>query len=185
MPRTRAVALVSSLLLAAGYVEVGRTQGSREAPVEPAPAPAPPTAAPAPAPEPEPARHDVASDRVPEWCRMAGTEAPGAGDVRRVEPGRYLVEAREVATPDLPCGSIVPAFRHGRAVGLKLFSIRPDSLYAKLGLRNGDVLREVNRLTLDSPDRALETYSRLKSTPYLEVLVERGDSMVLLAYCLL
>lgn len=39
---------------------------------------------------------------------------------------------------------VVPAFRSGERTGLKLFSIRPGSVLANVGLKNGDELRTIN-----------------------------------------
>ena len=46
---------------------------------------------------------------------------------------------------------IVPAFKDGQAEGFKLFSIRPDSLYSKIGIVNGDVHQAHQRLRHEQP----------------------------------
>lgn len=40
----------------------------------------------------------------------------------------------------------VPYFKNGQSVGMRLFAIRRDSLYEKLGLKNGDILKAVDGL---------------------------------------
>jgi len=70
---------------------------------------------------------------------------------------------------------VVPAMSIGRTEGFKLYAIRPNSLYAKLGLSNGDLIRSVNGFELTAPDKALEIYMKLKDATSLEIeLTRRG-----------
>ena len=70
---------------------------------------------------------------------------------------------------------IVPSFRNGKANGFKLFSIRPGSLYSKIGIQNGDVIQKINGYEINSPDKALEIYGKLKEASSITVdLVRRG-----------
>jgi general secretion pathway protein C len=71
---------------------------------------------------------------------------------------------------------IVPSFKNGQADGFKLFSIRPDSLYSKIGIVNGDVIQRINGLDINSPDKALEAYGKLKSANALDLTVERNGT---------
>ncbi|MEM1026064.1 MAG: type II secretion system protein GspC [Myxococcota bacterium] len=72
---------------------------------------------------------------------------------------------------------IVPSFKDGKANGFKLFSIRPNSLYAKIGIKNGDVVQQINGYELNSPDKALEIYSKLKDASSISVdLLRRGKA---------
>lgn len=77
---------------------------------------------------------------------------------------------------------IVPAFKDGVATGFKLFSIRPDSIYAKIGIQNGDVIRRINGFEINSPEKALEAYSKLKESTRIEIEVERNGSTVRKSY---
>ncbi len=73
---------------------------------------------------------------------------------------------------------IVPAFEDGEAQGFKLFSIRPGSVYAEIGIQNGDVVRSINGFEINSPDRALEVYQRLRDSQRVEVeIVRRGQTI--------
>jgi general secretion pathway protein C len=68
---------------------------------------------------------------------------------------------------------IVPSFKDGVANGFKLFSIRPGSLYSQIGIQNGDVIRRINGYEINSPDKALEVYSKLKESSKIEIDLER------------
>jgi hypothetical protein len=77
---------------------------------------------------------------------------------------------------------IVPAFEGGEAVGFKLFSIRPGSLYSKIGIQNGDVISRINGYELNSPDKALEVYQKLKDAKDISVDLKRRGKPVSLNY---
>ena len=77
---------------------------------------------------------------------------------------------------------IVPAFKDGVAKGFKLFSIRPDSIYTKIGVQNGDVIRRINGYDLNSPEKALEIYSKLKEASRIDIELERNGSVVRKTY---
>lgn len=70
---------------------------------------------------------------------------------------------------------IVPAFQNGRAVGFKLFSIRPSSDFARAGLHNGDVVTRINGIELSSPERALEAYQRANDGLIVVDFLRRGE----------
>jgi len=73
---------------------------------------------------------------------------------------------------------IVPAFKDGKSEGFRLFSIRPDSLYSKIGIVNGDVLKRINGFDLNSPEKALEVYQKLKDTSRIDIEIDRNGSSV-------
>lgn len=71
---------------------------------------------------------------------------------------------------------IVPSFKNGEANGFKLFAIRPGSLYSKIGIQNGDIIHKINGFAINSPDKALEVYQKLKSAHSVDVeLTRRGQ----------
>lgn len=64
--------------------------------------------------------------------------------------------------------------------GFKIFSIRPGSLWQKIGVQNGDVIKSINGIDLSSPDKALEAYSRLRNANKLSLdVVRRGKKETL------
>jgi len=99
-------------------------------------------------------------------------------EVPRGEIDRTLANLNEVAMQ----ARIVPAFKDGQAQGFKLFSIRPDSIYSKIGVQNGDVIRRINGFDLNSPEKALEVYSKLKEAPRIEIEIERNGAPIRKTY---
>lgn len=70
---------------------------------------------------------------------------------------------------------VVPAVRNGKHVGFKLYAIRPSSLYARVGLRNGDTIEKIDGVTISGPHVALSIYSKLKTASKIVVeVVHRG-----------
>ncbi len=77
---------------------------------------------------------------------------------------------------------VVPAFEGGKPVGFKLFSIKPGSLYSKIGLQNGDVISRINGYEMSSPEKGLEVYSKLKDSTNITVDVKRRGKPMTLDY---
>lgn len=77
---------------------------------------------------------------------------------------------------------IVPSVKNGKANGFKLYAIRPSSVYAKIGLRNGDTIHAINGFELTTPDKALEVYTKVKESNNLSVSVTRRGKPVNLDY---
>lgn len=55
----------------------------------------------------------------------------------------------------------VPNFQDGKVQGMKILSIKPGSIFAKLGLKRGDVLARINGVELDIK-RGFELFNQLK-----------------------
>jgi len=105
-------------------------------------------------------------------------------DVRQLSENQYVLAKTTVngALSDLSQlatqARIVPSFKNGVANGFKLFSIVPDSLYSKIGIQNGDVIRRINGYEMNSPDKALEIYQKLRDANRIEIEIERrGDTI--------
>jgi general secretion pathway protein C len=73
---------------------------------------------------------------------------------------------------------IVPETKDGKASGFRLFSVRPDGPFAKIGLQNGDVISAINGLEMNSPDQALMVYTKLRTANHLSVAVERNGQKI-------
>ena len=87
---------------------------------------------------------------------------------------RTLNDLNTIATQ----ARIVPSFKNGVANGFKLFSIQPGSLYSSIGIENGDVIQRVNGYEINSPEKALELYQKLKESGHVTIEVERQGQTV-------
>ena len=67
----------------------------------------------------------------------------------------------------------VPYFKDGRSVGLRLFAIKTGSLYEKIGLKNGDILKAINGNSLADITQALKLFEQLKQERSINLVLER------------
>ncbi len=77
---------------------------------------------------------------------------------------------------------VTPSIKNGKPNGIKLYAIRPSSIYAKLGLANGDTIHSINGFELDSLDKGLEVYQKVKDATALQVTVTRRGKPVTINY---
>jgi general secretion pathway protein C len=90
-------------------------------------------------------------------------------NVSRNEVDKALANLNDVLTQ----ARAVPNFENGQPAGYKLFQIVPGSIYAKLGLRDGDVINALNGEPINDPGKAFAMLSALKEMNHLELGVKR------------
>ncbi|MCP3163812.1 type II secretion system protein GspC [Myxococcus qinghaiensis] len=131
---------------------------------------------------------DGAQAFTPPTPPVAQTNTTSTSGIRAVSDNEYEVPRAEIDKTlnnlnDVAMQArIVPAFKDGQAVGFKLFSIRPDSIYSKIGVQNGDVIRRINGFDLNSPEKALEVYSKMKDSSRIEIEIERNGAPIRKSY---
>ncbi|HEU5055798.1 MAG TPA: type II secretion system protein GspC [Kofleriaceae bacterium] len=140
-----------------------------------APAPPPTTVA---AAEPPP------DDGKPKDDLLAAVEAGVKKiDDTTFEIDRSLVD-KVLANPTAVArgARVVPSVKNGQPNGFKLYAIRPSSVYAKIGLMNGDTIHAVNGFELTSLDKGLEVYTKVKESTNLSVSITRRGKPLNLSY---
>ncbi|HYS79628.1 MAG TPA: type II secretion system protein GspC [Anaeromyxobacteraceae bacterium] len=117
--------------------------------------------------------------------RAAEEEGPATADgVKKLADNKYEVKKKfiEDTLSDLnkiaTQARIVPSFKNGVANGFKLFSIQPGSLYSAIGVENGDVIQRINGYEMNSPDKALEVYQKLRESQNIKIEIERNGQTV-------
>jgi hypothetical protein len=71
----------------------------------------------------------------------------------------------------------VPSLRDGRALGAKLFCIRPGGVFNRLGFRNGDVLTSLAGFALDSSGAGLSAYEKVQQLiPVIDATIIRNGT---------
>jgi general secretion pathway protein C len=105
----------------------------------------------------------------------------GAGPVAAATPATAPTVPRALLRDPPPLDSglfrqlrVVPEQQNGKIVGLRLFGVRPGSLLATLGLKNGDRLETINGLSIANPEQALQAYARLRTAEHLRLRVTRA-----------
>jgi type II secretion system protein C len=71
-----------------------------------------------------------------------------------------------------------PVTKDGETAGFRVSGVRKGSLATLLGLKNGDVVSEINGSKLGSIDDALAMYQKLRRANHLSVTVERGGAVI-------
>ncbi len=133
------------------------------------------------------ARKKVASRPTRRGRRGALSAELDAG-IKKIDATTYEIERALVnkllANPmSVSRGArIVPSIKNGKANGFKLYAIRPSSIYAKLGMMNGDTIHGVNGFNLTSASKALEVYAKVRTASNLSVTVTRRGKPVNLKY---
>jgi general secretion pathway protein C len=69
-----------------------------------------------------------------------------------------------------------PNIVEGRTEGFVVRMIRPKSLLDTLGIQRGDVLRQINGVPLDSPEKALQVFQQLREVKRLSIGLERNGT---------
>jgi general secretion pathway protein C len=70
--------------------------------------------------------------------------------------------------------NIRPHFNQGQPDGMMFSRIRPNSIFMRMGLRNGDIITGVNGRAISTVDDALGFYEGLKSADNVTVDIKRG-----------
>lgn len=76
----------------------------------------------------------------------------------------------------------VPSIKDGKPNGFKLYAIRPQSIFGRIGLQNGDTIKSINGSEMTTPDAALALYTKLRNASHLSVSVDRRGETVALDY---
>ena len=77
---------------------------------------------------------------------------------------------------------IIPNYHNGKYEGFRLVGVRPNSLYAALGIRSGDIVKRVNGQDLNTPSKALELFNQLQTSSTITVDITRYGKNITLTY---
>jgi type II secretion system protein C len=92
----------------------------------------------------------------------------------RIEAGPQATEMALVGGL-LAEGDPVPVYSDGALTSVELQNVRPDGLYARMGLRDGDRVGAINGVALGSPEVGSALLRALTEAPEIELSVERSD----------
>lgn len=76
----------------------------------------------------------------------------------------------------------VPHFEGGQSVGFRLFAIRRGSLFDRIGLKNGDIIRSINGSEMNDPTKAVALLQELRDASNLDVDITRNQQPSKLNY---
>jgi len=76
----------------------------------------------------------------------------------------------------------VPHFEGGQSIGFRLFAIRRGSLFDRIGLKNGDIIRSINGNEMTDPSKAMALLQELRDANNLDVDITRNQQPQKLTY---
>jgi len=68
------------------------------------------------------------------------------------------------------------------ADGFRIFRIQPNSIFSQLGLHNGDVIKAINGVKMDTVERGLELLQQLRSQKNFTLDIGRQDQNMTISY---
>ncbi len=114
-------------------------------------------------------------------ARRAAPNAAAAARLRKLAENRFAVPREEVdeamRNPAnlFSQARILPKYEEGRMVGVQLNAIKPDSLFARIGIESGDTIVELNGIRIDSPEQSAELLRELSQAREFNVVVAGPD----------
>jgi len=133
-----------------------------------------------PAPEGAPAE-------APEDLRPERAVARGA-TIRQTSATGFIVDRSELAGAVGDMSGLLTQLRavaevqDGRPAGFRLFQMKDDSLFRRLGLQNGDVVQRVNGEAVSDPATLLAFLQRLRTEPRVALDIRRGADRRTMVY---
>lgn len=132
---------------------------------------------------------DSPSPATPPLMATAPAQGEERSGVRQVAQDAFQIDRREV---DQAMSDLNSLFTQARAVpystaegttqGFRLFSIKPQSLIDRIGLKNGDIIQRVNGVEISDPSTAFGLLQDLQGHPQVRVDVLRNHEPVTLSY---
>ncbi|MBV5338256.1 MAG: general secretion pathway protein GspC [Deltaproteobacteria bacterium] len=117
----------------------------------------------------------------PPGQQPSGTPQTAAA-VAKTGAGSFVIDQRALnATLDNPAQAmsdarLLPSQKDGKVEGFRASEVKPNGLFAMIGIKNGDVLLRLNDFPMDSPDKALQSFIALKGQSRLKLdLIRDGQ----------
>lgn len=110
------------------------------------------------------------------------------GTVKKLSGGKFLVDQKEVLASTENLSQILmqaralPYMEQGKVVGFRISEIVPNSIYAKIGLQNGDVIQQINSQALDDPGKFFQLYQGLRTESSISIDLMRGGQRQTMNY---
>ena len=81
----------------------------------------------------------------------------------------------------LSSARIVPQYFEGQMQGMRVDSIKADSVFQKVGLQNGDVITEVNGIVIDRVEATSAIFDEFATAEAIDIAALRGGASVKLS----
>lgn len=137
--------------------------------------------------EPNGTQHQLAVENLsPE--ALSAPKGQSSSGIREIARNRWLINRDEVEKARSDLNSLLksarmePKIKNGSTEGFVVKMIRPKSLLDRLGLKRNDLVREVNGVPLNSPEKALQIFQQLREAKRIVIGLERRNKPISLEY---
>jgi general secretion pathway protein C len=117
---------------------------------------------------------------VPKPAAAPAPSPPSGDGIQATGENEYLVPRSEVDNALQNMSQLftqiraVPHFEGGQSIGFRLFAIRRGSLFDKIGLKNGDIITDINGSPMNDPSKAMALLQELQNANDLAAKVIRN-----------
>ncbi len=77
---------------------------------------------------------------------------------------------------------ILPKYENGQMVGVQLNAIKPGSMFEQIGIKNGDVIKELNGIKIDSPEQSAKILLEFVDAKSFNLVVDRPEGTQTFTY---
>ncbi len=122
---------------------------------------------------PEPRKTPKSPKKAPASKYADGIKQTGPFDYR-LDRGMLNEQLQDLAKLGREA-RVIPNYdkESGTYKGFKLIGVRPNSLYRAIGIRSGDVIKQINGEELNSPGKALELFTKLQTSSSIMLDIDR------------
>jgi general secretion pathway protein C len=116
-----------------------------------------------------------------------GQPAPNP-HIQQVNENQYSIDRSEVEAALDNMSQLftqiraVPHFEGGQSTGFRLFAIRQNSIFDQIGLRNGDIIQNINGNEINDPGKAMGLFQDLRNAQQLTVGLMRNKQNMTMTY---
>jgi general secretion pathway protein C len=118
----------------------------------------------------------------------SGPSQPTNPHIQQVSESQYNIDRSEVDAALDNMNQLftqiraVPHFEGGKSTGFRLFAIRQNSIFDNIGLRNGDIIQNINGTEINDPSKALGLMQDFRNARQLSVTILRNREPLTLQY---
>lgn len=133
------------------------------------------------------AQSNIKSEARPGFSRLPA-QTPKV-ELEEVGPGRFAIPETTVESllSDLPSllkqARAVPVNGPNRNLaGFRIIEIKPNSIFEKIGIQNGDIVKRVNDEDLDSLEKGMRLFTALRNEKTISIDIERNGTRLNYTY---
>ncbi len=129
-----------------------------------------------------------AAERSKELDKTAAEQKAVTDGITELTPTSFEIsssisaDAMRTLATSTRSARLVPGTKAGKRNGVTVYAVRPSSLYAALGIENGDRLHTIAGVEVTTPEAVVEQLGRLAELPSSSIVLTRRGPTVTLTY---